>query len=121
MAAKRKTSNIPLEKYTRDAVASFMRSSGFVVQTEVKVPTGRIDCLVREYLPNGGVCWHIIECKRKNDSNSLKSAISQLRHYAMHYNESRTKLYFCTSDRTPLSRESLKIMELNPDILYKVF
>jgi hypothetical protein len=120
MAGKKKTS-LPLEKYTRDAVASFMRSSGFVVQTEVKVPTGRIDCLVREYLPSGGICWHIIECKRRNDSSSLKSAISQLRHYAMHYNKERTKLYFCTSDKSQLSEESKRIMQANPDILYKVF
>lgn len=113
-------SKLPLEKTTRDAVASFMRSSGFVVQTEVKTPLGRIDVLVKEYKPNGELVHHIIECKRDNGSNSIKHAIGQLREYAKHYGKN-SKLYFCTGDGSKLSAEAQRVVNSNADILYKVF
>lgn len=118
--AKKKTP-LPLEKDTRKKIASFFRASGYVVQEEVTTPLGKIDVLVREYLPSGEVCYNIIEVKRHNDSHSLKYAVSQLRAYAKHYNEGRTKLFFCTSDKSPLSPEARRVIQANPDILYKVF
>ncbi|QIW88439.1 hypothetical protein [Pseudanabaena phage PA-SR01] len=115
-----KKPKLELEKETRERIASFFRSSGYVVQQEVKNPYGRADIIIKEYLPSGELRVHIVEVKRRNDSNSLKESISQLRHYAMHYG-SNTKLYFCTSDKSKLSEESKRIMQANPDILYKVF
>jgi hypothetical protein len=97
-----------------------MRASGFVVQQEVVVPTGRIDILVKEYKPNGEIVNYLIECKRYGDSNSIKNAIGQLRTYSTHYGKN-TKLYICTSDPTPLNKEAQKVLACNPDILYKVF
>lgn len=120
MASKRKKSNLPLEKVTRDKVATFMRSSGFVVQTEFVTPFGKIDVLVKEYKTTGELIHHIVECKRHNDSHSIKHAIGQLRMYAQHYG-SNTKLYFCTSDTSSLSAEAKRVIQSNPDILYKVF
>ena len=117
MSTKKK---VPLEKVTREKIASFMRSNGFVVQQEVSVPTGRIDILVKEYKPNGEVVNYIIECKRYGDSNSIKNAVGQLRTYSTHYGKN-TKLYICTSDSTPLNKEAQKVLACNPDILYKVF
>jgi hypothetical protein len=105
-----KKTKVPLEKVTREKVASFMRASGFVVQQEV----------VKEYKPNGEITNYIIECKRYGDSNSIKNAVGQLRTYATHYGKN-TKLYICTSDPTPLNKEARKVLSLNPDILYKVF
>ena len=116
-----KKTKLELESVTRDKIASFFRSSGYVVQREVVCPLGRIDVLIREYLPSGEVCYNIIEVKRHNDSHSLKFAVSQLRAYATHYNEAHTKLFFCTSDKSPLSAEAKRVMAANPDILYKVF
>jgi hypothetical protein len=118
MASKK--TKTPLEKVTREKVASFMRASGFVVQQEVVVPTGRIDILVKEYKPNGEIVNYLIECKRYGDSNSIKNAIGQLRTYSTHYGKN-TKLYICTSDPTPLNKEAQKVLACNPDILYKVF
>lgn len=111
---------LELEKVTRERIASFFRSSGYVVQQEVKNPYGRADIIIKEYLPSGELRVHVVEVKRKNDSNSLKESISQLRHYAKHYG-SNTKLYFATSDTSPLSAEAKRVMSANPDILYKVF
>jgi hypothetical protein len=121
MASKRNKPKLELESVTRDKIASFFRASGYVVQREVQTPLGRIDVLVREYLPSGEVCYNIIEVKRHNDSHSLKFAVSQLRAYAKHYNEARTKLFFCTSDKSSLSPEARRVIQANPDILYKVF
>jgi len=117
---KKNKSKLELESVTRDKIASFFRSGGFVVQTEVKNPFGRIDCLVKEYKPTGELVHHVVECKRENSSYHLKAAVGQLRMYAQHYG-SNTKLYFCTSDKSKLSEESKRIMQANPDILYKVF
>jgi hypothetical protein len=119
VSTKKKTS-LPLEKVTRERIASFFRSSGYVVQEEVRNPFGVADILIREYKPNGEVVHHLVEVKRKNDSHSLKFAVSQLNMYRKHYG-SNTKLYFCTSDKSKLSEESKRIMQANPDILYKVF
>lgn len=116
MPAKTK---LELEKVTRERIASFFRSSGFVVETEVKTPYGRIDVLVRETLPNSKVLYHIIECKRKKDSHSIKHAIGQLREYAKHYGKANTKLYFCTSDKAKLSAEAKRVVENNKDIIFK--
>ena len=116
----KKKTKLELESVTRDKIASFFRSSGYVVQTEVRNPCGRVDCLVKEYKPSGEIIHHVIECKRENSSYHLKAAIGQLNQYKKHYGDN-TKLYFCTSDRNQLSKESRKIMSLNPDILYKVF
>ena len=121
MASKKTKPKLELESVTRDRVASFMRSGGFVVQTEVKTPLGRIDVLVKEYSPTGQLTYHVVECKRHNDSNSIKHAIGQLREYAKHYSADNTKLYFCTSDTSSLSAEAKRVIESNPDILYKVF
>lgn len=120
MSRKSSTKSLPLEKETQKLIANFMRSSGFTVQTNVKTPLGYIDILVREYLPNGGIFYHVIEVKRDNGSNSIKHAIGQLREYRKHYG-SNTKLYFCTGDDSPLSAEAKRVMQSNPDILYKVF
>ncbi len=116
----RSKSKLPLEKVTRDAVARFMRSEGFVVQTEFVTPFGKIDVLVKEYKSTGELIHHIVECKRHNDSHNIKHAIGQLRMYAQHYG-SNTKLYFCTGDTSPLSAEAKRVMQANHDILYKVF
>lgn len=115
-----KKPKLELEKVTRDKVAAFMRSSGFIVQTEFVTPYGKIDVLVKEYKPTGELIHHIVECKRTNGSHDIKHAIGQLRMYAQHYG-SNTKLYFCTSCKKPLSAEAKRVMASNPDILYKVF
>ena len=117
MATKKK---LELEKVTRQRIASFFRSSGFVVQEEVVCPLGRIDILIKEYKPSGELVHHLVECKRENSSYHLKAAVGQLLQYKKHYG-SNTKLYFCTSDKSKLSEESKRIMAANPDILYKVF
>jgi hypothetical protein len=119
VSTKKKTS-LPLEKDTRKKIASFFRSSGYVVQEEVVCPLGRIDILIKEYKPSGELVHHILECKRENSSYHLKAAVGQLLQYRKHYG-SNTKLYFCTSDKSKLSEESKRIMQANPDILYKVF
>jgi Holliday junction resolvase-like predicted endonuclease len=112
---------LELEKVTKERIASFFRSSGYVVQMEYKTPYGFIDILLKEYKPSGEVIYHLIECKRKNDSTAIKNSIGQLICYAKHFPKSQVQLYFCTSCKKPLSQESLRIMQANPDILYKVF
>lgn len=119
MAAKKKIS-LPLEKETRNKIASFFKGQGYVVQMEVDTGFGRADIVIKEYKPSGELVIHIVEVKRKNDSYSLKFAVSQLNMYAQHYG-TNTKLYFATSDTSKLSEESKRIMKLHPDILYKVF
>jgi Holliday junction resolvase-like predicted endonuclease len=116
-----KKTSLPLEKDTRNAVANFFKSQGYVVQMEYKTPYGFIDILIKEYKPNGELIFHIIECKRRNDSNSIKSSIGQLICYAKHFPEAQTQLYFCTNAKNPLSPEAARVIASNPDILYKVF
>lgn len=109
-----------MEKETRNKIASFFRGKGYVVQIEVRNPFGVADIVIREYKATGELVHHVVECKRENSSYHLKAAVGQLRMYAQHYG-SNTKLYFCTSDKSKLSEESKRIMQANPDILYKVF
>jgi hypothetical protein len=120
MAKKKSKKNLPLESVTRDAIAASMRAEGFVVSKEVQTSYGKIDVLVKEYKPTGELVHHIVEVKRENGSHHLKHAIAQLLFYKKHYG-SNTKLYFATSDTSPLSAEAKRVMSVNPDILYKVF
>lgn len=121
MASKKKNKKkLPLESVTRDAIAASMRAEGFVVSKEVQTGYGKIDVLVKEYKPTGELVHHIVEVKRENGSHHLKHAIAQLLFYKKHYG-TNTKLYFATSDTSPLSAEAKRVMSANPDILYKVF
>lgn len=104
---------LPLESATQKAVATFMRGKGHEVRREVATPVGKIDIVVGT--ANGQ--YSLIECKRKNDVNSLKSAIGQLRAYAVYYPGS--SLFICSEDKTPLSEASLALLRNNPDIKYR--